>query len=289
MDPRAYRTLLKALWVGKDSAFEQIPLGGTRPLTNPQAGIAYDIEGPDSHHLAIRPAPRIDSAENSSEAMELYWMALARDVNFTDYQNSSLIEHALQELSDASDFRGPTDEFGFVTPGTIFRGNTPGDLDGPYISQFLLNPIPYGTLHINQRQWTAVPELDYMTDLDSWLAIQNGNPPLESDPFDDKPRYIRNGRDLATYVHYDALYEAYLNACFILLGMGAPFDQGNPYESLAKTSGFGTFGGPHILSLVTEVATRALKAVWFQKWYVHRRLRPEEFGGRVHNHLKGKA
>ena len=128
-----------------------------------------------------------------------------------------------------------------------------------------------------------------MTDLDSWLAIQNGNLPLESDPFDDKPRYIRNGRDLATYVHYDALYEAYLNACFILLGMGAPFDEGNPYDSLAKTFGFGTFGGPHILSLVTEVATRALKAVWFQKWYVHRRLRPEEFGGRVHSHLKGKA
>lgn len=50
---------------------------------------------------------------------------------------------------------------------------------------------------------------------------------------------------------------------------------------------FGTFGGPHILSLVTEVATRALKAVWFQKWYVHRRLRPEEFGGRVHYHLSG--
>ncbi|MGH7849153.1 MAG: vanadium-dependent haloperoxidase, partial [Thermodesulfobacteriota bacterium] len=31
----------------------------------------------------------------------------------------------------------------------------------------------------------------------------------------------------------------------------------------------------------TEVSTRALKAVWYQKWLVHRRLRPEEFGGRV--------
>jgi hypothetical protein len=30
------------------------------------------------------------------------------------------------------------------------------------------------------------------------------------------------------------------------------------------------------------VGTRALKAVWFQKWGVHRRLRPEEFGGRIH-------
>jgi hypothetical protein len=26
----------------------------------------------------------------------------------------------------------------------------------------------------------------------------------------------------------------------------------------------------------------ALKAAWYQKWLVHRRLRPEEFGGRVH-------
>jgi hypothetical protein len=31
-----------------------------------------------------------------------------------------------------------------------------------------------------------------------------------------------------------------------------------------------------------EVATRALKAQWFQKWFVHRRLRPEAFGGLVH-------
>ncbi|CAN5834761.1 hypothetical protein BH18ACT11_BH18ACT11_02990 [soil metagenome] len=47
------------------------------------------------------------------------------------------------------------------------------------------------------------------------------------------------------------------------------------------------FGGPHLLSLLTEVATRALKAVWFQKWFAHRRLRPEAFGGRIHNHKTG--
>jgi hypothetical protein len=44
---------------------------------------------------------------------------------------------------------------------------------------------------------------------------------------------------------------------------------------------FGTFGGPAILADVCEVSTRALRAVWFQKWLVHRRLRPEAFGGRV--------
>ncbi len=83
VDPAAYKTLLEALSAGGDTAFERIPLGGVRPLRNPQAGIAFDLEGPDSHHLAIRPAPRIDGPENSSEMAELYWMALARDVNFT--------------------------------------------------------------------------------------------------------------------------------------------------------------------------------------------------------------
>ncbi|HYY57644.1 MAG TPA: hypothetical protein VE842_09955 [Pyrinomonadaceae bacterium] len=46
--------------------------------------------------------------------------------------------------------------------------------------------------------------------------------------------------------------------------------------------GFGTFGGPHIATLVAEVAMRAVKAVWYQKRAVHRRLRPEEYAGRVH-------
>jgi hypothetical protein len=29
----------------------------------------------------------------------------------------------------------------------------------------------------------------------------------------------------------------------------------------------------------------AFKAAWYQKWRVHRRLRPEAWGGRIHNHL----
>jgi hypothetical protein len=43
----------------------------------------------------------------------------------------------------------------------------------------------------------------------------------------------------------------------------------------------GTFGAPAIATLVCEPATRALKHQWYQKWLVHRRLRPEEFGGHV--------
>ncbi|MFH7029120.1 MAG: vanadium-dependent haloperoxidase [Heteroscytonema crispum UTEX LB 1556] len=295
VDPNAYYALLTALKSGKQEDFETIPLGGLRKFTNPQAGLAFDLEGPDSHALAIRPAPRIDSAENSAEMAELYWMALLRDINFTLFNRSSQVAEAAADLSKFSDYRAAKVErqtkdgiICEVSPEILFRGIYPGDLIGPYVSQFLLKDIPYGSLTISQKQKTVMPGVNYMTDYDSWLHVQNGGL-TGSDAFDATPRYMRNLRDLAQYVHVDALYEAYLNACLILLGMNAPVDEGNPYKRSQTQIGFGTFGGPHILSLVTEVATRALKAVWFQKWFVHRRLRPEEFGGRVHNHLTGRA
>jgi len=282
VDLAAYTALLHALDTASNADFEAVPMGGVRRLTSPQAGMAFDLEGPDAQDLAIRPAPRIDSAEEAGEMAELYWMALARDVPFTDYAANSLTNAAATDLSRFSDFRGPKAQ-GVVTPATLFRGGTPGDLNGPYLSQFLLRDIPYGSLTINQRQQAPLAGRNYMTAYAEWLSVQNGNAPAETEAFDPTPRYMRNGRDIARYVHIDALYEAYLNACLALLGMGAPVDPGNPYVGARTQDGFATFGPPHVLSLVTEVATRALKAVWCCKWLVHRRLRPEAFGGLVHH------
>jgi hypothetical protein len=70
---------------------------------------------------------------------------------------------------------------------------------------------------------------------------------------------------------------------------GAPYDPGNPYRSSRNQSGFVTLGGAHVLDLVARVANDALRATWFQKWIVHRRLRPEEFGGRLHHQRSGHA
>ena len=67
-----------------------------------------------------------------------------------------------------------------------------------------------------------------------------------------------------------------------------PVNPGNPYVTSLTQDGFGTLGDPYFAALVPEVAAIALKAVWFQKWYVHRRLRPEAFGGLVHNRLANK-
>jgi hypothetical protein len=65
----------------------------------------------------------------------------------------------------------------------------------------------------------------------------------------------------------------------------AILNPGNPYRYATAHAGFATFGITQITTLLAEVSTRAHKAIFYQKWYVHRRLRPEEFGGRVHFHL----
>jgi hypothetical protein len=286
----AYKSLLDAVGPPPNPPgdFTKIVLGLGRKLTNPQAGLATDVEGPDPSKLAMLSAPKVLSAETAAEAVELYWMALLRDVPFTEFEDTTkhaLVQAAADDLSGLEDFLGPKSGK-VVTPLTLFRGCTPGDLTGPYLSQFLLRDIPYGALTICQREQTVVGCFDYLTDYNTWLAVQNGTTNVPADAFDGTRRYIRNMRDLGQYVHVDALYEAYLNACLILLGMNAPFDSGNPYVApnpQSKTQiGFGTFGGPHILSLVCEVATRALKAVWYQKWFIQRRLRPEAYGGLVH-------
>jgi len=198
---------------------------------------------------------------------------------------------------------------------TIFRGVTTGDIAGPYLSQFLLIGSPgheknqknvtngligYGALKIDQKLVPARLGLDHMTTWGVFVDVQDGANVGGTDVFQEDgsktflaKRFLTYPRDLATYVHFDALYEAYLNACLILLDFGAPVDLGisqlNSHISTAaqeasasefgRIDGFALFGGPHILNLVTEASTRALKAVRYQKFNVHCRLRPEALAG----------
>jgi hypothetical protein len=288
VDLTAYATLAKAVTTQNPADFDAIQLGLGRKLTSPQAGLAMDLEGPDSHHVTLPPAPQLDSAEEAGEAVELYWMALARDVSFADYPSDPVIAAAAQDISRMSDFRGPKQN-GQVTPATIFRTSVPGDLEGPWLSQFLTLDFNFGANPVSQRMHTVLPNINYMTSFADWLTVQNGADPSANIQFDSTPRYIRNLRDMAQWVHIDALYQAYLHACLIMLGQGTKLDPGLPLYNAKAEAGFAQCGGPHILSLVCEVATRALKAVWYQKWFVHFRLRPEEFGGRVHNARVGAA
>lgn len=100
-------------------------------------------------------------------------MALTRDVPFADYDINALTNAAAADLNAMSDFRGPK-VAGFVTTGTLYRGLTPGDLVGPYISQFLWRTAPFGVEYVERRMRTRTAGVDYMTNYAEWLDVQNG-------------------------------------------------------------------------------------------------------------------
>lgn len=291
VEPTAYLALLNAVHQGTSAAFEAVPLGGNVKLVNPLAALAFDLQGIDSHQLAIPPFPSVTSRQLAADAVELYWMALCRDVNFTDYASNPLTRAAAAELSSLPGFRGPKSGSA-VTPRTLFRGFTAEDVIGPYVSQLLLCPFNYGPYSMSGKMSMYMPGVNYMTDQASWLAVQNGQGPFAQNIVDPVPRYIRNGRDYAMFVHTDplaGLFMSFYNAGMVLFQNGAPLNSGNPYRGYTKQDPFGTFGVPGFLGMMGEVAVRAFKAAWYAKWLVHRALRPEEFGGLVHMTKTGQA
>src|SRR5437660_10174552 len=266
--------------------FEAVSLRASRTLlwvalpgTDPQAGLAFGLEGTDSANLSEPPSPAVASQERADEAVENYWMALLRDVPFTDYATNATALQACAELTSLSGFQGPRIN-GQVTPQTLFRGFTAEDIVGPYISQFLLQPVYLGALLMVQTYTTYQAGLDYMTDASSWLAVQNGDGPFGSNLADSQRRYLHDGRGVSAFVMWTCCFRPISWDCF---GSGMPrFNVGNPYNTSRTQIGFGTFGGPHITSLLAEVSGYALRAQWFQKYWVHRALRPEAYGGLVH-------
>lgn len=327
---------------------------GLRAWESQSAGLAFELEGPDAQAVTMPPHPILGSPELTAEMAEVYAQALLRDTPFNAMTNGVMglgnnltkndisapsvingfdtkkadvkevleFTKKLKKLEWFSDEQFKLNELEEArrcerqhpTPSTAFRGITPGDHIGPYLSQFLLagnagingndaerSPadglISYGAISADQRVRVATPGQNYMQTWEEWLDVQQAASLGGLETYlsgNSGRRFIYTPRDLATYVHYDALYEAYLNACLIMLGNGVAFDPGIPFQeddNRDHQQGFAHFGGPHILSLVTEVATRALKAVRFQKYNVHRRGRPEILAARLHkvNHLEHMA
>jgi hypothetical protein len=179
VDPYDYELYLKALSSGKWEDFENIPLGGPAKLANPMAAFAYSIEGVDPHHSWTPPPPAFASQEQAADMIELYWLALTRDIPYAEYESNSLIAQACVDLTKF----GPSTEVHFnnaVTPETIFRAPFPGCVTGPYVSQFLLLNVPIDNAISTQLYPGLAAGTNYMADYAEFLNIQNGAlaPPL---------------------------------------------------------------------------------------------------------------
>jgi hypothetical protein len=283
----AYQSFKSALASGNPADFEAIVTGGPRTQNGPQGGLAFYLDCLDSSQTSVPPAPALASEEYAAELIELYWGSLLRDVPFTAYATNATAQQAIAELDILAAYKGPRTG-GHVTPVNLFRGTFAGEDKGPYISQFLLQPTNFGALPIVQKYRTNAAGIDFMKDPAEFLKVQNGiatGNNLTPKP----PSYLFDGRGLAAYTHEDVLYEAYFIAHLVMGTLGTKPNPGNPYVGSKTQNGFATMGGPDIASAVAAVAGAAIRAVWYQKWWVHLRHRPESGGGIVYLLKTGKG
>lgn len=274
-----------ALRSGEQGYFDRIvrdPLA-VRKLVGPQSALAMGLSGADSFSVSMPAAPSMTSEEAAAEMVEVYGMALLRDASFRDLADGTTGQEAdvgdlLTDLNGfGSEFKGPKDS-GSVTRPMLFRGIGYGETVGPYVSQFLLHDFAYGGLSVEQLVATEDDDLPSVS-VAGWLDIQRGITPPGAH-LTGLRRRVNNPRVLGSYVHSDALAQAYFNAALILLGSGAPFDPNIP--TLPNEEMFATLGAPDLLARLWNVSQIALQTAWRQKWMCHMRLRPEVMAGRVH-------
>jgi hypothetical protein len=325
--PEAYGSLVEAIEDGSVEAFNGIMLenddGRSRRLVEPHGSLAFQKSGADPHMVQIRSHPSFFSDQSGAEMVELYWRALCRDVPYGEYGSDGTVGEAVSDLDGISGYRGPRSgadpRGGSLDRSTLFRGVVPGVQKGPRISQFLWKDIPRGAIPLSQRiriltgatasatfdSGTTTLQLegpDYLTEFDDWLAVQNGvpvpdvNPPpnlveRNDDPDSQGQRHIITGRDLANKVRRQVPYLSIRDAAEILLDMGVPFDRNIPYgtgaDEIETGRPFINFGPHDVLDVVVNVFMSGQNVCWYRKWNVHRRLRPEEYGGRIHAQREG--
>ena len=267
----SYETFTHALATGQFADFENIVIGpGGRPLCDPEAGYACDLEGLTSDQIGDAPYPPNDphepnivppafalaSADYAVELVEQYWASLLRDVAFTDYPGNSMAQAAAQELTTyalAGTYHGPTNNNGAVTQKLLFRGDFFGETIGPYVSQLLLTDTVDGAQPMSQKYFTYPAGVNYMTvrgetyDGDGdWFNIQDAQkfPPNYPNV---GPVYLHNGRGLAAETHFDSVYQEAFNALIVMMRtLGVPLNPGNPYNNSRSEEGFVTFGPPDL-------------------------------------------
>ncbi|HZD96036.1 MAG TPA: hypothetical protein VE133_17370, partial [Candidatus Sulfotelmatobacter sp.] len=292
--PSDYQALLSALAAGTQTALDGVPAGGRGKLAGPLSPLAFQLQGADSTAGAeLFIPPSISSAAAAAVYAELYWQAYLRDVPFINYGSNPLISQAVADMNRMSAYSGPKP----VTPQNIFRYPFFGATDGPIISQILytthnLDGVKFVPM-ISTRFPVADPNtgtvlpastspgIDFMTNLSEYVFVQDGNGAQDNtNTTDPTPRFIRSGRDLGSLVNADSIYSIYFRAAIMLQNLGIPLDPNNPYANDTRISGFNTFSTAWLFNLIGAAQDTEAQA-FYQKWYVHRHLRPEAFGNLV--------
>jgi hypothetical protein len=286
--PSAYLSLLNALKSGTQAAFDAVPAGGPGKLAGPLSPLQFQMEGIDSPAARSKfVPPSVASAGGAAEMVELYWENYVSDVPFINYGSNPLIGQAVTDMNRLSDFGGPKP----VTAQNLFRFPFVDAGIGPYVSQIFFQthrldgtdfvPKIHSRLPVtdpNTGQVLTGPGtgVDFMTNLSEYVFVENGNGALQPSPnvIDPTPRFIRSVRDMGSLANSDSIFSVYFRAAIILSGLGVQVDPNSPYTNDNRINGFNTFSSAWLFSLIGRVHQTEAHA-FYQKWYVHRKVRPE--------------
>lgn len=320
----SYETLVQAIHTGSQTDFNSVQRANTtddpaRIFINPQAAQMIALKGCDISLIPMPPAPALSSAHAAAEMIEVYLYILCADVKFSDYgtgqgsdkpdwfSGRSLTRFAAKTLTKLGEhYKGPKNDANRVTPELLFRGVTAGDLNGPYLSQFLFHPFyplfPSGcapfvgnligvgeleqTYLLRKQVYPVANKRDFGYTRENFVKIQNGFVPegYSREDYGPEPhRHLITGRDLGSLVHIDSPYEAYYNALNILVYRDAPRSSFFPYNngSIINEGDGHSMGVPDIYCLIGKACIEAFKTAWVHKWRANRRLRPEAMAGLV--------
>ena len=263
-----YCKYIKALSDNDIRKLNNVTKGGS--LKQLDTGAAWNSDVPEiSKHMNLKTVPTLKSNAYAANIVEIYDMALCRDVLFSNYATDPLILNAINSLSQLTEYDGPP-----ITNTTIFRGLSQGDVIGPYISQFLYISYLESGLIIRDQLKPSYGGPDFMITFTNAVSVQNGTV-LEGYGISTSPQYILNGRDLATIVKNDEPYAPFYRAALILYTLGIGQNADLPVN--ANIEPLINFGKVDVLTSIATVCRKAMLACWCHK---NKALfiRPEEGG-----------
>jgi hypothetical protein len=276
-----------------DGEFER---GGRRLFIGVPGVHTVPLSGIDSWLGTMPHAPDPTGPRTAAEMVDVYGMEQVRDVPFVRWPNEpggdggdGVAADVLDALSadlgaaarEVGDWWHDTDRL-FVEPGT-------GSVEwwGPYLSQFLLQEVPFWSLPVEQRYLRYERGVDYNGTREDWLDTLEGRDANSAEvdpntPSRENRGYLATPRHLATIVNAEPPYQEYLLATLRLLGK-VEFDPGMAHVTRDGGNVFGyTESGPvGLFDMVSRVCRQALLAAFYQKYYVHFRCRPETYAGRL--------
>jgi len=195
-------------------------------------------------------------------------------VPFSRYADDPQIAAACAELAPIATAQMPRSH-GTIGPAEVFRA--PGAaLAGPYLSQFYWIDVrcdPLGSA--TQAMHFSLPGKDFLTERDGYLAAQSA-PFAQAAEREQKPAYLHSMRSLADVIGRTSSEAVFANAALFIAGLDPralrPF-----FDSIVMRQ------------LAASAQVLAGRAIYSQKFLVHRRVRPEALGWLVDLSRRGHA